>query len=296
MIRSYFSSIAGKSHIKRGINCQDYSDTVYVKDLCISCIADGVGSAIHSDIASKMAVTNVIEFLSKWYNNHDIDEREILLKINEAYSYSLNMLNEYINEGNFSELDYDTTIDCVVYFNNHIYLGHSGDGGIIGLDYNGKYHVLTKPQKGDDNISVIPFRLKDFWEFIKIDEPMCSVLLATDGVYDQIAIGEYKCFPIGIHIRLAELLMNLSDKGLNDELLDSYKNQVFNFLSNNDSINDDITVSVIYDDEVIPLKMPEDYYIAPNWDLIIKEKTSMLYTDLKEEIEEVKPKKKKVKK
>ena len=279
MIRNYFSSKVGRSHIRHGVNCQDYSDTIFVKDMCISCIADGVGSAIHSEVASKMAVENVIEYLDSWYKKHDVDEREILLRISEAYSYSLDKLNTFIKKKGGNELEYDTTLDCVIYYNNHIYYGHSGDGGILALDYDGKYHIITSPQKGEDGISVIPFRLKDFWEFVKVEAPMCSVLMATDGVFDQLAIGVYKCFPIGIHVRLAELLMNLSEKNLSDELLEMYKNQVFDFLSNNNAINDDITVSVIYDDSIIPLRMSVDYYTPPNWDEIIEEKNSLLYND-----------------
>lgn len=296
MIRNYYSSQVGKSHIKHNVVCQDYSGTIFVNNLCISCIADGVGSAIHSDVASKMAVEGVLDYLNRWYSNNDIDEREILLRIKEAFNASLNKIKLFIQEDEKDEFEYDTTLDCVVYYKNHIYYGHSGDGGIISLDYEGKYHLITKPQKGEDGISVIPFRLSDYWEFGKVNDPMCSVLLATDGVYEQLAIGVYKCFSIGIYVRLAEILMNLNDKGFNDEALNMYKVKVFEFLSGNSSITDDITVSVIYDDEAIPAKMPEEYYALPDWNAIIEEKNNLLYGEsIIEPVEDEDSKKKKKK-
>ena len=54
---TYGYSIQGKSHIQRGVVCQDSSKVQRLRaNVYMGIVADGVGSAAHSDIGSKMAV------------------------------------------------------------------------------------------------------------------------------------------------------------------------------------------------------------------------------------------------
>ena len=62
-MKTYGFSIQGKSHIARNIVCQDSSLAVQLKcGLYMGIVADGVGSARHADIGSKMAVEQLYHY------------------------------------------------------------------------------------------------------------------------------------------------------------------------------------------------------------------------------------------
>ena len=58
-------SAIGTSHIKQQMPCQDYGDYKMIDDAIVGVVADGAGSAKHSDIGAKLAVNTVLEVISK---------------------------------------------------------------------------------------------------------------------------------------------------------------------------------------------------------------------------------------
>lgn len=61
---TYGYSIQGKSHIQRGVVCQDSSKVQRLRaNVYMGIVADGVGSAVHSDIGSKMAWMLYLHFV-----------------------------------------------------------------------------------------------------------------------------------------------------------------------------------------------------------------------------------------
>ena len=63
---TYGYSIQGKSHIQRGVVCQDSSKVQRLHaNVYMGIVADGVGSAVHSDIGSKMAVDALFAFCNE---------------------------------------------------------------------------------------------------------------------------------------------------------------------------------------------------------------------------------------
>ena len=74
----------GTSHIKQQLSCQDYSDYKILNDAIIGVVADGAGSAKHSDIGAKLAVDTVltkiteedIQKIIELCNSPGIDEAE----------------------------------------------------------------------------------------------------------------------------------------------------------------------------------------------------------------------------
>jgi hypothetical protein len=87
------------------------------------------------------------------------------------------------------ENDYDTTLDLAIYDSNTrtLHYGHSGDGGILGLNDQGEYVAITQPQKNGDY--VIPLRAGSATWVIETcqEHSLASVLLITDGIWEQIA-------------------------------------------------------------------------------------------------------------
>ena len=83
-------STIGTSHTKQQIPCQDYGDYKIVNDAIIGVVADGAGSAKHSDIGARLAVNTVLKTfteqhiatITELYSSYSVKERE---KTNSAW-------------------------------------------------------------------------------------------------------------------------------------------------------------------------------------------------------------------
>jgi len=63
MIYAYGVSLPGTYHIKNDIVCQDSHHIIRIgKEAAIAAVADGLGSADHSDVGSKIATSISTEY------------------------------------------------------------------------------------------------------------------------------------------------------------------------------------------------------------------------------------------
>ncbi len=187
MIIDYGFSIVGKSHIAKGICCQDNHKIVKLENgWFIAAVADGVGSAKNSHIGSKIATETVVSFCEK-YMPWDYSITSIKSMIRTAYNYAFKQILRESQRSREPIESYDTTLDLVIYDGCRIIYGHSGDGGIVGLNTFGNYIPITKPQKGADGISVIPLRAGySTWNIDIYEEELAAVLMMTDGMWDNV--------------------------------------------------------------------------------------------------------------
>jgi len=185
MIVNYGFSLTGKSHVTKKIPCQDSHKIKKMENgWYIAAIADGVGSAKNSQIGSKIAVDIVVSFCEE-YMPWDYNIISIKSMLRTAYNYAFKqILKESQKTGEPIE-SYDTTLTVVIYDGHRIVYGHSGDGAIVGLNSFGSYVPITKPQKGEDSVSVLPLRAGyTKWEIDNYEEELAAVLLMTDGIAD----------------------------------------------------------------------------------------------------------------
>lgn len=185
MVFDYAFSMVGKSHIEKGICCQDNHKVKRLENgWYIGAIADGVGSAKNSQIGSKIATETVVEMcdeLMPW----DYNTISIKSMMRTAYNYAYKkIMREAEKTGNPIE-SYDTTLSMVIYDGHKIIYGHSGDGAIIGMNSFGNFVEITKPQKGPDGVTVVPLRAGyTQWKIDTYEEDLAAVLLVTDGMRD----------------------------------------------------------------------------------------------------------------
>lgn len=185
MIIDYGFSITGKSHLAKGTCCQDAHKIKRLDNgWIIAAVADGVGSAGNSHIGSGIAVetaVSVCEEFMPW----DYSIISIKSMMRTAYNYALKQILREAEKSGEPVESYDTTLTMVIYDGNRIIYGHSGDGGIIGLNSFGSYVPITVPQKGEDGVSVIPLRAGyTQWEINTYEEELAAVLIMTDGMLD----------------------------------------------------------------------------------------------------------------
>lgn len=185
MIFSYGYSLMGKSHIETNTPCQD---SHFIEELengwVLAGVADGVGSAKNSKEGSQLAVRSLLEFCK---NNFPLeaDGQGILALIRTGYSHAYKKVLQEAERKDQPLESFDTTLSLAIYNGSRLYYGHSGDGGIIGLDIYGNYKPITKAQKGEDGISVLPLRSGPrIWEISSYEEDLAGVILVTDGILD----------------------------------------------------------------------------------------------------------------
>jgi tetratricopeptide (TPR) repeat protein len=290
MIFTYGMSIEGPYHTKNGIVCQD-SNRIRIskdRDYCIAAIADGVGSALHSDVASKIAADQSVDYCFDKISPAmpDIDIQRI---IKESFTIAKNAIEK---EANYDNLDqYDTTLSLAVYLNDTLHYGHSGDGGIVALTLDGLYKKVTEQKRFEDKY-VYPLSSSEQWVFGTYEEKVASVLLATDGVYEALFPVLIRNQPINIYVALVRYFMDNELLQINDEKDEqATQEKIFNFLADGKAIEDDKTIVCLVNTSLKTEPQPDSYYAIPNWDDLEKqhkeELNRILYSGTSDIISEI---------
>ena len=231
---TYGYSIQGKSHIQRGVVCQDSSKVQRLRaNVYMGIVADGVGSAVHSDIGSKMAVDALFAFCNE-HIKRGYSIEQMLQVLQQGYEYAFQQIEQYVSTNKQDIAQYDTTLSAVIYDGENIIYGHAGDGGIVMRCQTGEIKALTNRQKGADGVSVRPLRAgSTSWEFGVSQEAAAGVLLVTDGLLDgviepsllnipktstQFIQGNFK--KNTVYITVAEFFMNPDVVFNNREIVD----------------------------------------------------------------------------
>ncbi len=279
----YSTSLVGKSHITKGTVCQDANRVNEMSNgWIVAAIADGVGSAKFSDIASKTAVDTVVNYCSKHIDKNTKQE-ELCEILSNAFETAEMSIEAIARSNNASMLDYDTTLSVVVYDGLHIAYGHSGDGGIVGMCMNGSYKKITEPQKADDGFCVIPLRAgKNSWKFGIETEEFASVLLATDGLYDTFFPYLLKGQSVEVYVPLIRYFMDNAIVGANKENIDDIRKAKEAFLVSDayDSVSDDKTLVVLINSTLETQKQDDSYYDEPDWDKLQSDWNKKAYPHL----------------
>lgn len=268
MLLYYGMSIAGSSHVAKGSPCQDSNCCKILPNGWIAAaIADGVGSAKHSEIASKMACDILIGTCEEQITE-DTKFSEAKGVIAEAYKRADQRIKEYVSQSGDLITDYDTTLSAVIYDGKNLAFGHSGDGGIVALTYDGDYVKITEPQKAEDGICVVPLRAGEtHWIFGECELAAASVLLATDGMYDSFTPYLLKGQPVELYIPLIRWFMDNYVIGITQENRQETEESRRRFLCGDSckSITDDKTILVVFNQDIMPKQKEDSYYAEPNW-------------------------------
>ena len=228
---TYGFSQQGRSHVDKGVVCQDYHKIILLKNgWCVLIVADGVGSAKYSEYGSEIATETVAQYC-KDNVVFDMNAQQLIEMLKQAYRMALLKVHQHCDKVKGNIEDYDTTLTTAIYTGQDIYYGHAGDGGIIVRDFYGNYEMITNPQKGADGISVRPLRSgEDSWEFGRTEKKVMAVLLATDGMLDTLLppllnIGQINVNPLfkpngqmRVYVTMAEFLMNPDSVYHNNEI------------------------------------------------------------------------------
>jgi len=148
----YYSSIKGTSHEKTNtpkqddlcVSCFDVNNTKYL----ISAVADGAGTAKHSDISSKHICKFLNKRMSNWLKVNDISTFNQDLMCSWIRQFQ-QILNRYIRMNKLESIrDFATTILFAVLSDKGNIFVQIGDGA-ISIGNAKELECVFKPQKGE---------------------------------------------------------------------------------------------------------------------------------------------------
>ena len=251
MISSYCFSLVGRDHIKNQIPCHDSSLIKAISSSWkIAVVADGVGSCKHAEIASKIAVKEVAELIKKQFPPSSSDERAYFSVIHAAMHGAANAIETYVEEkdpGN--EMEYQTTLAVAIMSSKNLYYGSAGDSGIIALDDQGNYHLVTKKQN-DELGRVYSIPTNRLFEIGKANYIPAAVLCMTDGIYDTIAPVTLRNNKFPVNVPFANMFVTYAlglEKFKESEAVESCKNHLIKYLQSDECKNmtDDLSVAAL---------------------------------------------------
>ena len=266
MIYTYGVTLQGTYHVKNGIVCQDaHRISICGDDFVIAAVADGLGSEEHSDVASRMAADISTEYC-KQHIAKSSSAGEILDIIRISFANAQRAIEEEAESKNHDANQYDTTLSLAVLNNDALYYGHSGDSGIVALTADGRYEKVTEQQR-DEEARVFPLFFEDHWVFDQFDKKVCSVFLATDGIYETLFPYLIRNEPVNIHVSLAQYFMDNRSLKIDEAGEDEVKARIEKFIDNipDEKVNDDKTVVVLVNTTAGFNPQPDEYYAEPDW-------------------------------
>lgn len=180
----------GESHVKNEAPCQDRSEFRWVNNqiLMIS-IADGVGSCQLSDYGAETAVKSSLDYLEQHFGdatkNEDFvfdDPDKMKKALSGAMQYAYDSVEKRAEELEALSYSMQSTLTVTVYDGQTLYFSHAGDDGIVALNKDGVYAMVTERIKGEEANSVFPLQSKQ-WYYGKVNN-VVGYVMATDGVLD----------------------------------------------------------------------------------------------------------------
>lgn len=267
MIYAYGVTQQGTYHVKNNIVCQDSHRIIKCNDsMAIAAVADGLGSEMYSDTASKIAADFTTKYCAERITSETVED-EILKIIKEAFTLAQQKIEETA-EQNGHELDqYDTTLSLAVLRDSELFFGHSGDSGIVALNMDGSYEKVTEQQRDEEN-RVFPLYFgEEKWIIRKYEKQVASVFLATDGMLETLFPIYLREEPISIYVALARFFMDAKILNIEADGEETVQNRISTFIEKipDAQVNDDKTVAVILNTDNKPALMAEDYYKEPDW-------------------------------
>lgn len=270
MIGHYGLSVVGTSHAAQaGGACQDaHAIRTLPEGWVVAAIADGVGSASQSAtgarIASDMAVQTIEERCPPLWDAHVLSD-----VVKDAFHEALRgVLVEAEREG-LPASEYDTTLTVVVYNGEEVVYGHVGDSGVVALKPTGDFARITEAQKGEEFNTVVPLRAgPGSWVFRTLSEPVCGLLMMTDGVLDVACpwILARTGQPVFVGYVRPFIDANIM-KARGDAEFRQLEEEIAEFLSGDRSrlISDDKTVVGLVNTAIVPEVKAAEYYEDPDW-------------------------------
>ncbi len=137
----------------------------------------------------------------------------------------------------------------------------------MALTAEGLYQKVTEQQR-DEEGRVFPLYFgNEKWVFAKYPDPVASVFLASDGIFETLFPLYLRGEPVDIHVALARYFMDASGLGITELGEEAVREKIGAFLDGipDAQVNDDKTVVVLVNPDIVVGPQPPEYYAEPDW-------------------------------
>ncbi len=179
------ASVQGTSHRQDDIPCQDaHAYRVLSSGSVVTAVADGAGSAEHSDKASQRVVERAVNVLAgaDWCR----DEADWARLIANVFSEARNALVELATIRDLELKSLATTLICAVVTGERLVVGQLGDGIVVARDPDGALFAASTPQHGEYANETRFLTQSDALQNVQVaihERPVCAAALTTDGLF-----------------------------------------------------------------------------------------------------------------
>lgn len=195
------ASVQGNGHISSEMPCQDHSAYEYLgKGWGIAISSDGAGSAKHSDVGSRITVARTMHYLKTIIESEGWIKKNIMpseVRWTKLAMQGLKLVHNDIQKFAASKGIEASTLNATIIAVIHSPLGllvaHVGDGRAGYRDFDGQWHSMIIPHKGEEANQTI-FIPSNFWdipfyemsgvmvpEARVINKPVFAFTLMSDG-------------------------------------------------------------------------------------------------------------------
>ena len=177
------ASVAGESHSKKGIPCQDHFEIVNHNDKIISVVCDGAGSAKYAQKGANLFSKYISEELKNIPFNEPIESLEKSL-FNALVVAREKAVYELYKTGN-DKKDFATTLCAFVLFPDHYGIIHIGDGAVV-AEFDEELKVISSPKNGSYANETFFITENHWYRNIRIitkkNSSLTGIALMTDGM------------------------------------------------------------------------------------------------------------------
>ncbi|MEH1919071.1 PP2C family serine/threonine-protein phosphatase [Nostoc sp.] len=244
----------GTSHQKQRIVCQDYGDYRIFDDVIVGAVADGAGSAKHSDVGSRLAVETVLKCFSEInefpqkQDSQPLSQEEGQKVFAEIVNKVITELQKQANEEDYSVNDLACTLLVFVATPDWVAAMQIGDGFIVIRSQDSEYQLLFQPDKGEfaneTTFITSTNALKEIQVKV-INEKQKFICASTDGL-EKVAIRLSDWQPFSPFFKPLEEYLH---EPVNGEEEDKYLTEFLNSERLNSRTDDDKTLLLCLFDE-----------------------------------------------
>lgn len=146
------ASVAGTSHLRSRLPCQDSSYYRVADGILIAAVADGAGSAAMSDVGSALAAESSVrtaERLLQDHRGHSLHETCLKRVVTDAADAVRQELSLESQRRDIEVRQLATTLLLAVHTGNALAAAQIGDGALVVSDPLGSYATFITPQRGE---------------------------------------------------------------------------------------------------------------------------------------------------
>ena len=250
MWRTLCQSVIGSFHAQAGLPCQDYGAyKVLGQDVLIGAMADGAGSAKHSDLGAKKTVEASLQFMAHSFDGENLEKtafaetgtesdlREIFQRLfPQLLAHIQQTLEEYARKEQLDFKDLATTLLVVLVTSKWLAAMQIGDGFIVFKTVGGNYQLLFQPDKGEyinETTFVTSSNALQDIQIQVVAEPVAFICVATDGV-EKVSVNYKTWEPYPPFFQPLEEYLQQTETPLDEDLKEFLEREDLNKLTTDD--------------------------------------------------------------